>query len=84
LLTSASHGKTKPHGAIFRAMLELLDVEPGEALMVGDTIHDDIEGARAAGMQALLLDRDAQHPGDLNRIADLEEVLERLGFAQAR
>jgi FMN phosphatase YigB (HAD superfamily) len=38
VLTSHAHGKTKPHEAIFRAMLDLLRVPPGEAVMVGDTI----------------------------------------------
>jgi Predicted hydrolase (HAD superfamily) len=37
VLTSLVHGKTKPHDSIFRRMLELLDVRPEEALMVGDT-----------------------------------------------
>ena len=64
VLTSHAHGKTKPHESIFRAMLELLEVDAGEAVMVGDTLDDDIEGARAVGMQAVLLDREGRHPGD--------------------
>ena len=63
----ASHGKTKPHEAIFRRMLELLDVAAGEAAMVGDTLEDDIEGARAVGMRAVLLDREGRHPGRCRR-----------------
>ena len=51
VLTSHAHGKTKPHESIFRALLGLLEVDAGEAVMVGDTLHDDIEGARAVGMQ---------------------------------
>jgi putative hydrolase of the HAD superfamily len=57
VLTSRTHGKTKPHETIFRRMLELLDVTADEAAMVGDTVEDDIEGARAVGMQAVLVDR---------------------------
>src|SRR5213592_3802744 len=56
-ISSFHHGKTKPHASIFRAVLDLLDVEPQEAAMVGDTLEDDIEGARALGMQAVLVDR---------------------------
>jgi HAD superfamily hydrolase (TIGR01549 family) len=74
VLTSRAHGKTKPHQAIFRRMLELLGVEPHEALMVGDTVDDDIEGALAVGMQAVLVDRDGQHPGR-ESIDDLRAVL---------
>jgi HAD superfamily hydrolase (TIGR01549 family) len=71
LLTSASHGKTKPHRAIFRAILDLLEVGAAEALMVGDTLSEDVEGARAAGMRAVLLDREGRHPGVADRLEDL-------------
>jgi HAD superfamily hydrolase (TIGR01549 family) len=56
-LSSFFHGKTKPHASIFRAVLDLLDVAPEDAAMVGDTIADDVEGALAVGMRAVLLDR---------------------------
>jgi HAD superfamily hydrolase (TIGR01662 family) len=56
-ISSFHHGKTKPHASIFRAVLELLDVPPAEAAMVGDTVADDIEGAIAIGMRAVLVDR---------------------------
>ena len=46
LLTSHAHGKEKPHATIFQRMLDLLDVAAGEAVMVGDTLEDDIDGAR--------------------------------------
>ena len=61
VLTSRAHGKTKPHEAIFRRMLELLDVAPSEAVMVGDTIEDDVEGATAVGMRAVLVDREGRY-----------------------
>jgi putative hydrolase of the HAD superfamily len=56
-LSSFHHGKTKPHASIFRAVLDLLEVEPAEAAMVGDTVEDDINGALAIGMRAILVDR---------------------------
>src|SRR6266545_3326651 len=49
VLTSHAHGKTKPHETIFRALLGKLGVAPGEAVMVGDQLEDDIAGARAVG-----------------------------------
>ncbi len=61
-ISSFHHGKTKPHASIFRAVLDLLEVEPAEAAMVGDAIEDDIEGALALGMRAILLDRAGRHP----------------------
>jgi HAD superfamily hydrolase (TIGR01662 family) len=73
-ISSFHHGKTKPHASIFRAVLDLLDVQPHEALMVGDSVDDDIEGARSAGMHAVLLDRLRLHPGFAPRIESLAEL----------
>ena len=61
---SKTHGYVKPHRSIFEAALEALDVAADEAAMVGDSPSDDIEGARALGLRAILLDRDGIHaPG---------------------
>jgi putative hydrolase of the HAD superfamily len=79
VLTSAAHGKTKPHAAIFRRMLELLGVEPAEAVMVGDTIEDDVEGARAIGMRAVLVDREGRYDG-VEAIDDLRALPALLGL----
>ena len=73
-ISSFHHGKTKPHASIFRAVLDLLEVEPHEALMVGDSVDDDIEGALAAGMHAVLLDRLGLRPEFAPRIASLAEL----------
>jgi putative hydrolase of the HAD superfamily len=79
-LCSFHHGKTKPHASIFRAVLELLDVEPHDAVMVGDTVEDDIEGARALGMHAILVDRLGRHPGFEGRLEDLYGLPAALGI----
>jgi putative hydrolase of the HAD superfamily len=79
-ISSFHHGRSKPHASIFRAVLDLLEVEPTEAAMVGDQIADDIEGARAIGMQAVLLDRDGLHPEFEPRITDLAKLLPQLGL----
>ena len=73
-ISSFHHGRSKPHASIFRAVLDLLDVEPTDAAMVGDQIADDIEGASALGMRAILLDRDGLHPDFEPRIASLREL----------
>ena len=80
VLTSLAHGKTKPHETIFRRMLELLHVEAGEAAMVGDTVDDDIEGARAVGMAAILLDREGRYPDVDPRLDDLRGLPAALGL----
>jgi putative hydrolase of the HAD superfamily len=74
VLTSRAHGKTKPHETIFRRMLELLDVAAGEAVMVGDTIEDDVDGATAVGMHAVLVDREGRYDV-ADSIADLRALL---------
>jgi HAD superfamily hydrolase (TIGR01662 family) len=78
-ISSFHHGHTKPHASIFRAVLDLLDVGPTEAVMVGDTIADDIEGARALGMSAILLDREGRRPEFEPRIETLHQLLSALG-----
>jgi HAD superfamily hydrolase (TIGR01549 family) len=78
-LTSRVHGKTKPHETIFRAALERLGVEPEAAAMVGDSPSDDIEGARALGMRAFLLDREDRYP-DEERLTDLRALPAALGL----
>jgi HAD superfamily hydrolase (TIGR01662 family) len=74
-ISSFHHGRTKPHASIFRAVLELLEVEPDDAVMVGDTIADDIEGALALGMRAILLDREGANPDFEPRIQTLNDLL---------
>jgi len=78
-ISSFFHGKTKPHASIFRAVLGLLDVGPDDAVMVGDTVEDDVEGARAIGMHAILLDRHGQHPEFEPRIESLSVLPAVLG-----
>lgn len=79
-ISSFHHGRTKPHASIFRAVLDLLGVEPAEAVMVGDTISDDVEGARALGMRAILLDREGTRPDFEPRIEALNELPPLLGL----
>jgi putative hydrolase of the HAD superfamily len=79
-ISSFHHGKTKPHASIFRAVLELLEVEPAEAAMVGDTLEDDVEGARAIGMRAVLVDRLGFREAFEPRIDDLYALPAALGL----
>ena len=71
-VSSAEAGARKPDPAIFAPALELAGCEPGEALHVGDTREEDLDAADAAGIRALLIDRDGG--GD---VSSLEEVAER-------
>jgi hypothetical protein len=61
----------KPHPTIFQSALHQLGVEPVDAVMVGDSLEEDVEGARALGMRAILIDRDNRHPEVDERLTDL-------------
>jgi len=77
---SMRHGRVKPHRSIFEAALAAVDARPDEAAMVGDSYADDVEGARALGMRAILLDRDGLHEGEEDRIDTLLALPAALGL----
>lgn len=56
-VSSSEHGFMKPHPSIFSAALQLVNVRAAEAVMVGDSMRQDVEGAIRAGMRAVLLQR---------------------------
>jgi len=57
ILASTIVGVSKPDPGIFRLALQHAGVTPQEAIHVGDSIEDDVYGARAAGIDALLIER---------------------------
>jgi putative hydrolase of the HAD superfamily len=59
-VASAEIGAAKPASAIFSRALVLAGVPAAEALHVGDSPIEDVEGARAAGIEALLLVREGE------------------------
>jgi FMN phosphatase YigB (HAD superfamily) len=71
----------KPSPLIFRAALELVGCEAECAVMVGDSPADDVAGARAVGMRALLLDRAGRFPDAADRIESLTELPVALGLS---
>ncbi|HVM68468.1 MAG TPA: HAD family hydrolase [Gaiellaceae bacterium] len=80
---SRAFGRTKPHPSIFREALAALDTAPEDAAMVGDSYEDDIEGARALGMQAFLLDREERFPDAPDRLTTLLALPAALGLRSA-
>jgi putative hydrolase of the HAD superfamily len=80
-LSSRVHGKVKPHPTIFQAVLDSLGVEAERAAMVGDSREDDLEGARALGVQAFLVDREDVHPDAPDRLPDLFALPAALGLS---
>jgi putative hydrolase of the HAD superfamily len=62
-ISSFEHGYMKPHPSIFAAALSRIGARPGDAVMVGDSVRQDIEGALAAGMRAIWLRRGGREQG---------------------
>jgi putative hydrolase of the HAD superfamily len=57
IAVSATVGAAKPDPAIFHYATDAAGVDPARALHVGDRLAEDYQGARAAGLRAVLLDR---------------------------
>lgn len=53
----AGRGRGKPGGRIFRGALAAFRVQPGQAVMVGDSWRNDVLGARRCGMHAVHVSR---------------------------
>jgi putative hydrolase of the HAD superfamily len=68
----------KPDPRIFQNALGRLGVEPAESLYVGDLYHVDVLGARAAGMEAVLVDPWDRSMFDVDRIARVGQLPEYL------
>ncbi len=78
---SGRTGLEKPDPRIFAQALDSLGVAPNEAAHVGDSLRHDVEGARAAGILPVLIDREGKlPPGDYLRVTDLTHLPEALGL----
>jgi putative hydrolase of the HAD superfamily len=76
VVISAELGAAKPDPAIFRAALERLGAQPSEAIHVGDSVEHDVAGARAAGLEAVLVARNgAQAPDGVRVVASLDGLM---------
>jgi putative hydrolase of the HAD superfamily len=74
IAVSAIEEVGKPDPEIFHRACRRLEVEPAEALHVGDSVSEDFEGARSAGLAALLLDRRNACPEIADRILSLAQI----------
>lgn len=83
IVDSALVGVEKPDPAIFAHALSALDVPAAEALYVGDIFEVDVVGARAAGLDVMLVDPDGRNAGrgvpTFDSVADLVRLLLQSG-----
>jgi putative hydrolase of the HAD superfamily len=74
VITSAEVGAAKPDPAMFERALELAGAAPDHAVHVGDSVENDVSGARAAGIRAILVQRDGDPPADVEAVSALSEL----------
>jgi len=73
-------GVEKPDPRFFRIALDRAGAEPESTVHVGDLYYVDVAGARAAGLQAMLIDPLGLYEGyDVERVRTLDELADRLG-----
>ena len=76
VVISAELGVAKPDPAIFRAALDRLGAAPDGAVHVGDSVEHDVAGARAAGLEAVLVARNGvAAPDGVRTVASLTELV---------
>ena len=74
VVTSAEAGAAKPDPAVFRRALELAGVDGSGAVHVGDSLDNDVAGARAVGIRAILIRREGDPPPGVETVRALTEV----------
>jgi putative hydrolase of the HAD superfamily len=74
VVTSAVAGVAKPDPAIFDRALSLLGAEADGSVHVGDSLDNDVEGARAAGLRAVLVARAGESSPGVETIRSLADL----------
>jgi putative hydrolase of the HAD superfamily len=85
IIESAVVGVRKPNPTLFKLGVDALELEPGEVLVVGDSLRKDIEPADKLGCHVLWLkgkgwteDEDKQtHPNTITRVTQVTDWIER-------
>ncbi len=84
LIISGDLEVRKPEPAYFRIAMDRLGISPAEAVMVGNSLKNDVGGAQSVGIFAVWLNREGKDPGDIRpdatiaSLAELPAVLERI------
>jgi putative hydrolase of the HAD superfamily len=74
VVTSAEVGAAKPAGRVFERALGVAGAQPGDALHAGDKVDNDVEGAAAMGIRAVLVQREGEPPDGVTAIRSLREL----------
>ena len=57
LLVSCDYGKSKRDGTLFKLFLEQFKYDAKDVIHIGDNINSDIEGAKKAGIESILVNK---------------------------
>jgi HAD superfamily hydrolase (TIGR01662 family) len=79
ILTSAAQGIRKPHPRIFYTALETWQAVPSQAVMVGDTLSADIQGANNLGIYSVWVTRRAAPPDNPAPSLCPDAIIENIG-----
>ena len=74
VVTSAEVGAAKPEPRVFERALAVAGVDAAEALHAGDRIDNDLEGAAAAGVRGVLVQREGEPPAGIEAVRSLREL----------
>ena len=77
---SSDCGMVKPSPHPFLKVLGEMQVNPQDAVMIGDSVRHDLGGATAAGMSCILVGG-ARHPSELESVASLIDVVDSVATA---
>jgi FMN phosphatase YigB (HAD superfamily) len=77
---SSDCGMVKPSPRPFLKVLEEMQVNPQDAVVIGDSVRRDLGGATAAGIQCILVGG-AIHPSALNSVPSLIEIVNSVATA---
>ena len=80
VMTGYEAGCDKSNPKMYLKVLEVLGVEPGEAVMIGDELHLDIVLPKKLGIRTVLLDRERRTRPDCGSVdafvRDLDQAME--------
>ncbi len=81
IVTREDAKTVKPDPKIFLMALEMAGLKPNEAVMVGDSLWQDVYGAKNVGMKAVWINRNGErdfHMADFT-VRNLHELIKLLG-----
>jgi putative hydrolase of the HAD superfamily len=74
-LISSEVGWCKPAPEYYKGLCRRVELSPSQILLVGDNLVNDFEGARSAGLHALLFDPAGDIPAGVSGLQTLSELI---------